>query len=259
MSWDRARDELSDRADQLGRFLVSFGGSIAIAVGLILLARVVRKRMRAIADRRGFSNNVPSLIDNLLRVIVYIIVGIIILSALGIDGGSLVTFFGLATAAITLSLQDVLKNIFSGIYLLAEQPFSPGDRIRVSGEEGRVERVDLRVTRLRNDRHELVLVPNTTVFTTVVGVRSTMRYRPYTVQLSGIKAGFTDAEDQVKALVATTFPGGSAPTIRLLKTGPDGSDLEVTIRRTETEDQQRAITLALHNAYPDATLTVIAR
>lgn len=259
MSWVSVGDELRDRADQLGRFLVAFGGSIAIAVALILFARVVRGRLRAIADRRGLSNNVPSLIDNLLRVIVYIIVGIIMLSALGIDGGSLVTFFGLATAAITLSLQDVLKNIFSGIYLLAEEPFSPGDRIRVSGEEGRVERVDLRVTRIRNDRQELILVPNTTVFTTVVGVRSTMRFRPYTLQITGIKSGFTAAEDEVKTLVAATFPGGSAPTIRLLKTGPDGSDLEITIRRTETEEQQRAITLALNGAFPDATLTVIAR
>jgi ABC-type multidrug transport system fused ATPase/permease subunit len=259
MSWDRARDELGDRADQLGRFLVSFGGSIAIAVGLILLARVVRKRLRAIADRRGLSNNVPALIDNLLRVIVYIIVGIIILSSLGIDGGSLVTFFGLATAAVTLSLQDVLKNIFSGIYLLAEQPFSPGDRIRVSGEEGRVERVDLRVTRLRNDRQELILVPNSTVFTTVVGARSTMRFRPYTVQLTGIREGFAVAEEQIRTLVAGVLPGGSVPAIRLLKSGPDGSDLEITIRRTETEDQQQAIALAFIGAFPEATLIVIAR
>jgi small-conductance mechanosensitive channel len=259
MSWDDFIDELRDRGEDIGRFLLSVGGSIAIAIGLILIARMFRKRIRSIAERRGLSNNVPALIDNLLRVAVYIIVGIIILSSIGIDGGSLVTFFGLATAAVTLSLQDVLKNIFSGIYLLAEQPFSPGDRIRVSGEEGRVERVDLRVTRLRNDRQELILVPNSTVFTTVVGARSTMRYRPYTVQLTGIQSEFPAAEEQVKAIVAATFPGGSAPTIRLLKAGPEGSDLEITIRRTETEDQQQAVTIALHNAFQDATLTVIAR
>jgi ABC-type multidrug transport system fused ATPase/permease subunit len=259
MSWDQVFDEFKDRGEQIGRFLLSVGGSIAIAVALVLLARVFRGRIRAMAERRGLSNSVPSLIDNLIRIAVYIIVGIIVLSSLGIDGGSLVTFFGLATAAVTLSLQDVLKNIFSGIYLLAEQPFSPGDRIRVSGEEGRVERVDLRVTRIRNDRQELILVPNSTVFTTVVGTRSTMRFRPLTLQLVGIQQGMEPAEQQVRDVIAVELPGGSAPAIRLLQVGPAGCDLEITVRRTETDEQQRAIGAALNRSFPEATLSVIAR
>lgn len=259
MSWDDFWDGLRDRGEEIGRFLLSVGGSVAIAVALIFVARVFRGRIRAIAERRGLSNNVPGLIDNIVRVVVYVIVGIIVLSSLGVDGGSLVTFIGLATAAVTLSLQDVLKNIFSGIYLLAEEPFSPGDRIRVSGEEGRVERVDLRVTRIRNDRQELILVPNSTVFTTVVGTRSTMRFRPYTVQITGIPQGFEPAEEQIRGIVAETIPGGSAPAVRLLQTGPNGCNLEITIRRTETEDQQRAIAVSLSQAFPEATLTVIAR
>lgn len=259
MSWDDFMDELKDRGEEIGRFLLSVGGSIAIAVALILIARMFRSRIRAIAERRGLSNNVPGLIDNLIRVAVYIIVGIIVLSSLGIDGGSLVTFFGLATAAVTLSLQDVLKNIFSGIYLLAEQPFSPGDRIRVSGEEGRVERVDLRVTRLRNDRQELILVPNSMVFTTVVGTRSTMRFRPFTLQLVGIQQSMEPAEQQVRDAISQALQGGSTPAIRLLRVGPAGCDLEVTIRRTETEEQQRAITTSLNQTFPEATLSVVAR
>jgi small-conductance mechanosensitive channel len=259
MSWDTFWDGLRDRGEDLGRFLLSVGGSVAIAVALIFAARFFRRRIRAIAERRGLSNNVPGLIDNLLRVAVYLISGIIVLGSLGVDSASLVTFFGLATAAITLSLQDVLKNIFSGIYLLAEQPFSPGDRIRVSGEEGRVERVDLRVTRIRNDRQELILVPNSTVFTTVVGARSTMRFRPFTVQLTAIPQPFEQAEAQIRERIGEVIPGGSAPAIRLLQTGPDGCNLEITVRRTETEDQQRSIAVTLSQAFPDATLTVIAR
>jgi len=259
MSWDDFWDGLRDRGEEIGRFLLSVGGSIAIAVALIFIARVFRGRIRTIAERRGLSNNVPALIDNLVRVAVYIIVGIIILGSLGVDSGSLVTFFGLATAAVTLSLQDVLKNIFSGIYLLAEQPFSPGDRIRVGGEEGRVERVDLRVTRIRNDRQELILVPNSTVFTTVVGTRSTMRFRPYTVQLTGVQQAFEAAEGQIRSLIGEALPGGSTPAIRLLQVGPAGCDLEITIRRTESEDQQRTIAVSLNRAFPEATLTVIAR
>ncbi len=259
MSLDEIKNALIAFAEETGRTLIDIGTSLLIAGAIVLVTRRIRKRVRDYADRRASNNNLPALADNLIRIVVYIVVAIIVLSGFGVDSSALVTFVGLATAAVTLSLQDVLRNIFSGIYLLAEQPFRPGDRIRVGTEEGRVERVDLRVTRLRNDRHELILVPNLSVFTQVVGSRSTHRFRPYTLQLTGVKQPFAEADAKIRDLIAPELSDGSRPTIRLLKTGPEGTDLEITIRRTNSEDQQDAIARALYTAFPDATLTIVAR
>jgi small-conductance mechanosensitive channel len=122
-----------------------------------------------------------------------------------------------------------------------------------------VERVDLRITRLRNDRQELILIPNSTVFTQVVSNRSTLRFRPFTVQLTGIAATFDEAQARARTAIEPELSTGSRPGIRLIKTGPDGCDLEITIRRTETEQQQEAIARRLYTAFPDATLTIVAR
>ena len=56
-------------------------------------------------------------------------------------------------------MQDVLKNVFAGVYLLIERPFRPGETIKVRDFVGVVETVDLRTTSLRADG-EIVFIPN---------------------------------------------------------------------------------------------------
>lgn len=260
MQWDEIQGDIASFAELAGRRLLDIGVTILVAAAIYLVSGFVRRRIRSYAESKGRdNNNFASLIDNTIRIAVYIILTMMALTALGVDSTALVTFAGLFTAALTLSLQDVLRNIFCGLYLLAEQPFRPGDRIRVLADEGRVERVDLRVTRLRNDRQELILIPNQTVFNQVVGNRSTRRFRPYTVQLSGIDKPFSEAEAGAIAALREQVSQSIRVNVHLLKSSPEGCDLEITVRRTESEAEQQAIAVALVTTFPAATFTVIAR
>jgi small-conductance mechanosensitive channel len=248
-----------DFAAAVGSFLVSIVGSIIFALVLVLLSRFIRSRFRAFAERRGVRNNLPSLVDNIVQAALVVLIGLIALTTVGVKTSSLVTFLSLSAAALTLSLQDLLKNLFSGLYLLAEQPFSPGDRIRVGAEDGRVERVDLRITRLRNDRRELVMVPNSTLFTQVVGARATKAQRPLTVQLTGIPLKLQEAEHDVEAALEGIIQEGDAPAIRLLRSDANGCDLEVTVPHTHSDALQREIFIALTEQFPESALVVIVR
>ena len=258
--WNALTSLVERISDWLGPAFWDSFWSIVIVVAVYMGSRVVRSRLRDYGnDKFGMDNTFPALIDNILRVVLFIILVVIIFSGLGVDSSALVTYLGLATAAITLSLQDVLRNIFCGLYLLAEQPFRAGDRIRVVNEEGWVERIDLRVTRIRNDRHELIMIPNQTLFNQVVSNRSTRRSRPFTVQLAEIKSSIEDAETNARAVFANMTDQHSDPVIRLVKSGPLGVDLEITCRRTSSEAHQEKIARALVDAFPEATLTVLAR
>jgi small-conductance mechanosensitive channel len=70
--------------------------------------------------------------------------------------------------AFSLAVQDILKNFFSGVYLLLERPFRVGDTIRVKDQQGVVENIGVRTTMLRTAENVEVLVPNVMVFTEVV-------------------------------------------------------------------------------------------
>lgn len=257
MSWEVEVRDLRQLLEAVGEYLLSLSGTILFALGVFLLSRLVRRRFHRLAERRGMHRSVPALFDNVVQVVVYIIIGFLVLAALGVNTRSLATFAGLVTAALALSVQDVLKNIFSGFYLLAERPFSVGDRIRVGAEEGTIERIDLRVTRIRNDRRELVIVPNSIFFSQISVARSSLRARSLTVQLRGAQDGRADAEARIRETVAGAAAGDGAPAIRLLQVGPGGWDFEVTVGETEPDAQGRVIA-ALNAAFPDATIAIVA-
>ena len=256
-------DWLGERLREAGEDLAGFGlqvlwAALIVAVSVVVV-RWLRHRVRRLVAKRQIRNNVPELVTNAVTIFAYVVVGSIVMRSLGADSSSLVTAIGLITAAVSLSLQDILKNFVAGLYLLAEQPFLPGDRIRILGEEGHVERVDIRTTQIRNDRAEQVLVPNSRVFTEIVGNRSTFRLSLLILHLTGVAITPHEAESTVLAAVAD-LPGLSAtpPIIEILKAAPGAVDLQVTLFYAADPAFRRAAVIALHERFPDATVTVVA-
>ena len=87
-------------------------------------------------------------------------VGLIsVLGIFGVDATALFATLGVVGLAVSLALQDVLKNVFAGVYLLIERPFRPGETIQVRTFIGVVESVDLRTTTLRGGG-DVIYVPN---------------------------------------------------------------------------------------------------
>jgi small-conductance mechanosensitive channel len=259
---DNALDWIGERLSDTGSGLAEFAFNLAWAVLIIVIAATIIRRFRRSArarlEKRQPNNNVPALITNALTIVAYIIVGSLVLKALGASSASLVTTLGLITAAISLALQDVLKNFVAGLYLLAEQPFLAGDRIRVVGEEGRVERIDIRTTLIRNDRSEQVLVPNFKVFTEVVGNRSRYRVSNLTILVSGITESAEKAEAAVQEAIAE-LPGLAPGQSRVdfVKIAPETVDLQVSLGYTADLAFRRTALIALRARFPQATLTVV--
>jgi small conductance mechanosensitive channel len=70
-----------------------------------------------------------------------------------------------ATVVAAFGVQDLLKDYVSGYYVLLERHFRIGDRISLEGERtGTVTEIKLRVTLLRNDSGDLIVVPNSELF-----------------------------------------------------------------------------------------------
>ena len=94
------------------------------------------------------------------------------LPSLGVDWTGLLTLVGAAGLAISLSMQDLLKNVIAGIYILMEQPFRIGDRITVKDVTGTVQGIELRTTIMCTDDELQVIVPNSTVLNEIVTNRT---------------------------------------------------------------------------------------
>jgi len=78
------------------------------------------------------------------------------------------TVISIITVGIALVIQDILRNLAAGLYILLEGPFQIGDTITTGKYTGSVEAVELRATKLRIISGEQVIVPNSMLFSDIV-------------------------------------------------------------------------------------------
>ncbi len=220
-------DVITDQLKDLFDTIISIGWVILICLGVLWLTRKTRSRIEAVVRRRGGDQNVVTIVDNLLRITIYLIIGLLIVGALTGDTSASVTAIGLITAAVSLSLQDVLRNFVSGLYLLIERPFKVGDTIRITDQSGKVERVDIRTTVIRNDRREEVFIPNFTVFSQVVRRQTSFEPRKYLITSP---YPVTESYDAIwNAAISVQGTLEKQPTVQILGADAENVEFEVTL------------------------------
>lgn len=149
-----------------------------VVLGIVVLlltrtvANLVRRGVRKVALRTLGSLSLQSLLVQFSYVTTWV-AGILLASTLAFrDVGlkDIIGLLGLGSVAIGFAFQDIFKNFLAGVLLLLQEPFSLGDEIIVSEFEGTVEEIALRSTQIRTYQGELVVVPNSIVFTSPVQV-----------------------------------------------------------------------------------------
>jgi small-conductance mechanosensitive channel len=140
--------------------------SLVVAVAAVLRARVVRGGTVRILERRRAQANAVILLGNLGQIAI-LLVGVLVILAIftGPNFGAILTSFSIIGLVVGLSLQDLLKNFFAGIWILVERPFRIGDTIQVGAHTGVVEQITFRTTLLRTVDGRQVVIPNSTVMT----------------------------------------------------------------------------------------------
>jgi small-conductance mechanosensitive channel len=148
---------------RLGRWLTG-----ALDIGFVLACALAVSRIAVAAVTEYVTRN-PSMSPavGVARVSVRLLVGalaiITALETLGVPVAPLVTTLGVGSLAVALALQETLANFFAGLYLLADRPVRAGDYIKINdaqGEEGYVESIGWRSSRLRTLKNNTVIVPN---------------------------------------------------------------------------------------------------
>ncbi|GGL34103.1 hypothetical protein GCM10009037_17140 [Halarchaeum grantii] len=149
--------------------LVQFALFAALACAVYALGRLVAVPPLVRVVRARNPDN-PTLVDavELYARVAFAAVALVLATA-GAGFGRAFQGSALVVAAATLALgvagQDVIGNLVSGVFLVADPDFSVGDYIRWADNEGTVETIDFRVTRVRTAAGETVTVPNSQLTT----------------------------------------------------------------------------------------------
>jgi small-conductance mechanosensitive channel len=88
-------------------------------------------------------------VANVASVVIWLVAAILVLHVLGLRLGPLLAGAGIAGLVLSLSAQQMVRDFLSGIAMLIEDQYGPGDVVDAGPAKGVVERVGLRTTRLR--------------------------------------------------------------------------------------------------------------
>ncbi len=107
-----------------------------------------------------FDDQLLPIVRKTVTAIIWIMGILIALSNSGFNIGAMIAGLGIGGLALALAAQDTVKNIFGGIMVFLDKPFTIHDRIKVNGMDGFVEEIGVRSTRIRTLEGRLITVPN---------------------------------------------------------------------------------------------------
>ncbi len=112
-------------------------------------------------DRRERrAQSMGALLMSVGSAVIWIIGGMTILGAFGIDLAPLIAGAGIVGIALGFGAQDLVKDFLSGVFMLVEDQYGVGDTVDVGEAAGVVEGISLRTTRIRDVQGRLWHVPN---------------------------------------------------------------------------------------------------
>jgi small-conductance mechanosensitive channel len=245
-------------AETAAGLIINIVLAVLVLVLGLALARFAKRRLVRTFTRPNVSGNLAILIGNTAFVAVSVLTGLVVLRLLGIDSAAVVTVLGVTSVAVGLALQDMLKNMFAGVYLLLEQPFRIGDTIVVDNREGKVESIEVRTTVLRMRDGTQALVPNAVVLATTVMNRTAYPARRVSIKVAGLTEELETINGRVTDALAN-HPGLAqtpAPQVHVESVADGKTTVVVDAWRRADRDLSPEVLLALRSAFPEASVSV---
>jgi len=136
---------------------------IAIAVFIIgkWLARKITNIIVAILNKiKGIDETLVKFFGNIIYYILMMVVILTALTKLGVETTSFFAILGAAGLAIGLALKDSLGNFASGVMLILFKPFKVGDFVTVAGVSGTVKEISIFSSIIVSGDNQKMIVPN---------------------------------------------------------------------------------------------------
>ncbi|GAC1656630.1 MAG: hypothetical protein NVS4B7_00810 [Ktedonobacteraceae bacterium] len=206
--------------------------------------------------------NLRTLLGRIIYILVIIVTIFWILSLWQISIGVPVAIIGTLTVALAFAIQDILKDLVAGFYILVERPFHIGDEINTASYTGKVEDIEIRATKLRLVSGEQITIPNALVFGGVVVNNTYYGERRATITVTLKQEEFVREETLAKILNALQAIDDvmAKPEPNIFISGYTGASLTLTVRFWIANRQLATVSevmYTLRTVLPHADLAVL--
>lgn len=209
---------------------------IAVIWGFYRMAGSVELKRSAFAEKLDIQidKTLMPVISGTIRFLLVALAVLIVAQEWNFSISGLLAGLGLGGLAFALAAKDMLSNLFGGLVILLDHPFSIGDWIRAGDVEGTVENISFRSLKVRTFDRAVVTMPNSVVtgapvynYSRMGGKRCvefllTVEYGHSVEQLESCAAQIrgllehNDAMESGSAIVALDSLADSGPTFRVI-------------------------------------------
>ncbi len=162
-------DQLIDRLIDMG---VSAGKSLLIALIVFVvgrfIVRLLNKLVARMLDRPNIDDSVQTFLKSFVNILLMILLGVSVISTLGINTTSIAALLASAGVAIGMALSGNLQNFAGGLIILVFKPYRVGDWIEAQNVQGSVTEIQIFHTVVRTADNKVIFIPNGSMSSAVV-------------------------------------------------------------------------------------------
>ena len=145
-------------------------GLAVLIIGLILIhfaTKWTRRRLEK-SDRIRMEPTLKSFLQNLIRIVLYILVILTAVHVMGIPVTSVVALVASAGVAVSLAMQGALGNLVGGVMLVMLKPIAVGEYVKVNDLEGTVQGIGAFYTDILTFDGKHISMPNSNLTNTPI-------------------------------------------------------------------------------------------
>lgn len=204
--WETAFNNVGSRINEVWHIFIDWSAAhliqiIIIVVGAEILLRILTKTINKVihkiahrpdlfpteSDRKKRLKTIDSLINATLRLAIFIIATIMVVSELGINTAPLIASAGVLGVALGFGAQSLIRDFMSGFFIITENQYRVGDVVEITTNvgaakiSGTVDSITIRTTIVRDIDGKIHHIPNGNI---MVASNLTMHYAGFNEDLA---------------------------------------------------------------------------
>lgn len=219
--------------DKISGIALFIAKPLVILIVCKFIINALLKISDGVMEKTKLDKGIQGFAKSAIKIGLWVLTLIFIADSLGVNTASLVALMSVASLALSLSVQGLFTNVFSGITILMTKPFVVGDYVEVAGVAGTVKDISLMRTTLTTPDNKIELIPNGDIAAQNIINYSTAPLRRVDLKVS---ASYDNSTEQVKAAVMDVINAdsrikqdeGHEPFVRI--SNYNSNDIEYTIR-----------------------------
>lgn len=130
------------------------------------------KKQSPLASYKHRLETLRSLSKNIISMVIHALVILMILNNFGVNITPIITGAGILGLAISFGGQTLVRDVISGFFIILENQYNVGQSVKIGENRGKVYKINLRTTILKDGEGNLIYIPNSEIKRVIVFKKS---------------------------------------------------------------------------------------